>query len=451
MITTSKMFNSTNSSSNIGPLDRCIEWASENLQQGDDNTPVVTPMLIFNEEVMRNNGTGTTRRMLATDIATFIEHIDGRTSSMYLHEIVPSGAPVKLAFDVELKFAADDESVNKRQTAFGSSDEATLVPLCATLTDTLVDVCLSKLSTYVGRPLDRSAVVETHCTRPGKFSRHITIDGSDDVYGSIVFATDGDCRAFVESLLANELANERPMYDILIDLGIYDDRHPLRTYYSAKREAPSLRMRLATDGACDGATMVRSLRSCIVTHRAPASDFYHQPGTRRYVTSLYVQEEPDVVMAIRIPGAKTSRRTANSSSANSTASNGTMPHSSALNSVASAILTCPELTAYAPQRVVFRANEAIVKCGTVACSAHPSKAHRKENKCVFLRIDLLTQMYVQLCHSSACKDVRRSNPPRRRPLSLAVCQAIMQYLNSADWPDGENVGVDFETAIAPTK
>lgn len=451
MITTNKVFNSIDTPSNSGPLDRCIEWASENLQQGDDDTPVVTPMLIFNEEVARKNGAGTTRRMVATDIATFIENNDGRTSSMYFHEIVPSGAPVKLAFDVELKFATDDESVNKRQTVFGASDEATLLPLCATLTNTLVDVCLSKLSTYVGRPLDQSAVVETHCTRPGKFSRHITIDGSDDVYGSIVFATDSDCRAFVESLLANELANERPMYDVLIDLGIYDDRHPLRTYFSAKREAPSLRMRLATDGACDGTTLARSLRSCIVTHRAPASDFYHQPGTRRYVTSLYAQEEPDVVMAIRIPGAKQSRRTANSSAAGSNASAGTMPHSSALNSVASAILACPDLSTYAPQRVVFRLNVAIVKCGTLACSAHPSKAHRKDNKCVFLRVDLLTQMYVQLCHSTACKEIRRSNPPRRRPLSLAVCQTIIQYLNSADWPDGENVGVDFETAIAPTK
>lgn len=447
-ITTQKIFDSKSRDSvTVGLLDSCVDWASANQQQGNDERTVQTPMLIFNEEMQ--GATTTFRRMVAWEVQSFLEHIDGATTALFLHEIVESDAPTKLAFDVELKF--DDDDVD---ALFGTTDPSELVAHCTTLVDRLIERCLAALAQMVGRELDEAAVVRLDCTRDDKFSQHLTFDGSDGQNNSIVFRSDADCAAFVETVLTDAvLADDRARYEKIVDKGIYDDRHPLRTYYSAKRKAPQQRMRALGDGPCDGLLMARSLRSCFVVHGATGLFFHQLPASGVAVTSLFARDDPAIVEPmIRMDSVATNRvRSARVRSRTRSALRAGDAHGAAFAAVESALLTNETLAAFEPTRLICLSDSIIVKCASVDCSAHQSKRHRADNQCVFLKVDLMEQMYVQLCHSTDCQQRRRAKPPAAQPLPADVAAAVRNYLNSAEWAGGVNVGADFVTAIGRQK
>lgn len=192
-VTTIKAFTRKSVDITQGNLDRCIEWADEHVRQGDDNEIVFTPMLIFNEEMQ--GATKTYRKIQAREVKSFLESVHMRNQPLFLHEIAPEDAPIKLAFDIELDFTKK-ETV---EASFQSIDEQLLVEQCNEFCSMLISRCLVLLSQFAGRILHEHGVYQTDCTRKGKFSRHLTFDCSDVEHSSVVFVSDAHCTASRQS------------------------------------------------------------------------------------------------------------------------------------------------------------------------------------------------------------------------------------------------------------
>ena len=438
-VTTIKAFTRKSVDITQGNLDRCIEWADEHVRQGDDNEIVFTPMLIFNEEMQ--GATKTYRKIQAREVKSFLESVHMRNQPLFLHEIAPEDAPIKLAFDIELDFTKK-ETV---EASFQSIDEQLLVEQCNEFCSMLISRCLVLLSQFAGRILDEHGVYQTDCTRKGKFSRHLTFDCSDVEHSSVVFVSDAHCAAFVDMVLQDEeLQPYASQYEVIIDRGIYDTRHPLRTYFSAKRSATHQMMRYAPDGGtCDAEIMAKCLRTCFIVRRN-ASKFYRQGDQENtlYITSLFGMHEPNYLPdLISIDTANPPRSRARRRTTNRTQQVGQ------LVSMEKAILECGELAPYAPTRIIYQFDKLIVKCNGVKCSAHVDGQHREDNPCVFIKVNLLTQSYVQLCHSSTCAERRKSTPAASHSLPIDVAEEVRRYLNSRDWEGATPIGADFILAL----
>lgn len=409
MIRTCQIFSRLKSdSSEPGPLDAACQWAAEHCQQGDDEI-VHTPMLIFNEECL-----GVTdkpyRQMVVLDVATFLDQCRGRATPMFYHEIAVDG-PVKLALDLEIDFAKAD----KVAAAFGTTDEPTVMAEAAQLAAAFVGRALVALSALAGRPLGAADVVWLDCTRPGKFSKHVVFDGSSDEHESVAFASNADCGELVRRLKAEQPS---PALDLLVDEQVYAPRHPLRTYYSAKRGKEAHLMR-AGSGPCDAALMARALRTCFRVHID--GEFYHQSeyATTAYMVDNNVLANEPIRLVRRQMGAasRTSRPSAASSS-----------------TLVAAIIASPLLAKYEPAKGHFRGeSEIVIDCATLQCEAHPSGAH--SHRCVFLLVDVLAQTYVQLCNSSTCSSRRQEARPRHHALPADLTPAVKAFLES-EWPSG---------------
>lgn len=438
----------------LGPLDEACKWALEHSTQGIDSA-IATPMLIFNEEMSSNGSTW--RQFVVTEVTTLMDNARGRTTPMFYHDIVPAEAPAKLAYDMELDFT-DAKKMDKAADAFGTRDVEELRTACDRLLDVLIEETVEALSKVANRPIS-TPPIRLDGSRAEKWSKHIVFDHSDDTHESIAFAADRDCAEFVERVLASAAcAAYKDAYDLVVDRGIYSSRHPLRTYYSAKRgkERLWIRSEAQPDAPCDDQLLVRSLRSCFVSHNT-AVDFYHQTTATRFVTSSYLVDEPGALQteSIRICARLRSSLFSSSSSsflASSSTSVGNIGSSSTSGQAASqlclAILKCPELNQYLPTVVRFRDPYSMyVRSGALVCADQDGGEHKKGNFCVYLVIDLLRRQYVQLCFSAACIDKRRAQPPRNKALPVSVSDAITDYICSAEWPPGVVVGNDFCTAI----
>lgn len=448
---TSKVFLAKNESyAKVGPLDAAFDWASKHLDQGNDNSQG-TPMLVFNEEMSRVGSDSTYRRMVAIDAMTLMESMNRKTTASFYHEIVPLDGPAKLALDLEIKFGGDAKEQQKILDAFGTTDEAEVTEVCNALVARLISVCVDSLSTLTGRTLIEDSVVVLDCCRPGKFSRHVIFDGSDDQNPSIAFATDQDCRQFVLRVLERaELQNFQKELALLVDLGIYASRHPLRIYYSAKRGAPMLWLRDINnpDAPCNGPLLMRSLRTCFISHSANRP-LYRQTKSPMYVSSLYVMRHPDCLPNQLCLSKKISSYASSTSTSSSTSYRRVIPNAGAPGGkLIGALMISKELAAYEPKKAhFFNPSTIIVDCDTLQCSAHRNKQHSDNHKCVYVKVDLLQRNFVQLCNSTYCIDNRAQTPPIQHALNHELNEFVSQYLTSEDWSPGLVVGNDFVAAL----
>lgn len=434
----------------LGPLDAACQWAAEHARQtaGGDAPPVATPMLVLNEEMQSADRPW--RQFVATEITTFVDAARGRRTPMFYHEVPPTDAPVKLAFDLEMSIG-DAALLAAAETVLGVSGSDAVRAECDRLAALLVDTALQLLAPLAERALERRDVVHLDASRADKWSSHWVFDCSDASGAeSLAFASQRDCYEFVQRVLAQPaLAAHADAYARLVDRGIYATRHPLRTYYSAKRGAETHWFRDASvadrDAPCDAGTLVRSLRTAFVVHNA-AGEFYHQSSPTRYVTSLYLLDDPSALaeQPIRL----CARPALSALSTPATARLGAAADGTHSTGLLATLVAAPELAVYEPTVARFRdANTVMITCRGTACSAHEAGAHRRGHQCVYLRVDLLRRQYTQLCHSASCHDRRLARPARGCGLSAEVCSVIEDYLASDDWSPGVVVGAQFAAAL----
>jgi hypothetical protein len=470
-VSTRREFRSSTNPSSVGPLDAAERWAAEHARQGTAAL-FETPMLLFNEEL--GTAERSWRQMVAVEVTTLFDTMRGSATPQFLHEILPLGdarvpAPVKLALDCELKYG-DEEALAKAEAAFGTRDVEQLCGMCAQLYELIVAAILELLSPLVGRELTRDHLVELTATRRGKWSTHIVVDGYDAACDSVAFESNRDCAEFVRRVIAHPtLAAYHDAVELIVDRGIYAERHPLRTYYSAKRANAQAWLRLLTRETepCDVDVLAASLRTCFRLHTTPSElSFYHQSASGpRLVTSAYLMERPDLLAAtppLRLCERRMSAflRAPTTATATpllaATAGRTDAPVDTSGVAVAAlfrAIATAPEFADYdvrpSAGGIKFRSSYAvIVNCKTLTCSAHESGAHSRGHQCVYLWIDLLHRNYTQLCSSANCKAARAERPPRARAVPPSVSEAIGDFLCSPDWAPGERVGADFAAALA---
>lgn len=317
----------------------------------------------------------------------------------------------------------------------------------------LVADTLAALSPLVGRALTRAHVVELDCSRPGKWSRHITVDGADDEHESVAFATNADCREFVQRLLGAAASPYRERLALLVDRSIYGTRHPLRTAYSAKQGSTAAFRPLGPPAPCDAEMLARSMRTCFRV-RSTGAEFYHQVdgGDWRLVSSAYLLHEPTAMRAppIRLVAAVVASLGRARAPPERAVVAAHVDRGPALAALCAAVAAAPELAAYGPRADRIRLRECrtlAVDCDGTACADAASGAHRPGHRCTTLAVDLLARRFTQSCFSSTCAERRGGRPARSQPVSRALSDAIGAYLASGEWPLGEAVGADFCAAI----
>jgi len=414
-------------------------------------------MLLFNEE--RGEGERRWRVMVALDVMTLLTRMRDRTQPEFLNEIAPSAAPVKLAFDCELKMR-DPADLDKAEAVFGTRDPSALTLACREHYERLVTAVIDELGALTGRTLARSRhLAELQATRHGKWSMHLTVDGfedgrdGDEAHDTIAFESNRDCAEFVRRLIAlPSLADCRAGLELIVDKGIYAERHPLRTYYSAKRGAEQHWLRALDaplDAPCDADFLATSLRTCFRLHaKPPELVFYGQSNWPVYVTSAYLAGQPELLRAPPLRLAE--RRLVLAPSGPSSL---VLPLATQGGSFAGALLLA---IARAPEFERFKVRQTaggvkflnpytiVAACRALECSAREEGgAHSDGHECVYLSIDLLRRTYTQLCHSQPCKEQRAIAQPRARALPPAACEAVGAFLCSTEWEPGEPVGADF--------
>lgn len=428
-----------------GLLDSASTWAIERSVQGDESA-TATPMLILQEEMINERTATTFRQFCVFDISTFLTSVHNRSTPMFYHEIIPLHAPAKLAFDLEADF---ESKLAPLQAAFGTQDVDEIRLACSRLCEQLITATLVELSKQTGRAIDRTGVVVLDCSREEKWSKHVVFDGSNDVNDSIVFATDRDCAFFVKQLIGlPQFTVHSDALKLIVDQGVYNDRHPLRTYFSAKRKKQHQIMQTVPPaGVCHSTIMARTLRSCFIVHNE-SFEAFHQSGSTRYVTSSYLSRHLDALRAAPIRLTSGERKAVtHSSSIRSTAA----PRVSN-EALINLLVHAPELQAFAPHAARFSDdNTVVIDCRTVECQYHVNGRHRAGHFCVFLVVDLLRQQFVQMCNSSNCQDRRQQARPLRHKLSNTLASAVRDYLCSANWPPGFVVGEEFLRALGKIK
>ena len=231
----------------VQPLADCLEWAQANCtQKTADNVEVNLPMLMFVR--MESRDTYVERRYFAATPSHF-ERMFARArndADRHYHEIVVDG-PVKLFLDLEMYMT--DVWLKKYR--------------CAT-PDELRKRCEQSAAALIGyivawhKREHRLAVTPIVNTshKESKWTIHVTFDGA-------VWRDNMHCKHFILGIIVKQALRDPMLYD-LVDKGIYERNHPMRTYRSTKNDEPE-RSILGPDEKPDSPIDIERLRRSLIT------------------------------------------------------------------------------------------------------------------------------------------------------------------------------------------
>ncbi len=206
------------------PQEDCLTWAAEHCTQlTSHDVEINTPMLILIRKESKEDRIE--RRYFAATPESF-ERLFMRTEDEDRHfdEIVIDG-PVKLFVDLELH--VNPETVAKYK---------------CTSAEQLKQKCEESAAALIGYLVAYHAREHDVCVTPiintshkeSKWSQHVTFDGS-------VWRNNQHCKHFILGLVVKQALRD-PLLQDLVDKGIYERNHPMRTYRSTKNDEPSRSM-----------------------------------------------------------------------------------------------------------------------------------------------------------------------------------------------------------------
>jgi hypothetical protein len=478
----------------IGPLERARQWALDHsVQMVSDDT------LVFHEkmEATKHDSKFFIRHHVF-EIGRFVSQAM-MSSELFFHEIVPQHVPCKISFDFEL-----DTTNEEKMRIIEAESEQDAKYICERArTEFMTEFC-QRLAKACGRDhisLEKDAV-HLVCHRPGKWSEHWIFDGARDGLGSIVFKSPTHCAVFVADLLSHEDAFlDLKVINEILDRGIWNRNHPLRTALSSKRgfeqycftQPNQPRSEMPLD------VFVRSLVSCIgvVDYTRPLlGQNPEETGGVAYVSSSYIKKT-----GLKIPNmidcssllSKAGAASMNSGSmprmltqgrgfdlgasrrdkdrlflviaennlaqqkevllrgsdrvaSRHAQSSGDVPTfrfvSNDRQSWFERLVQYPPIAAYNPTKVVDIDDEmVIINCVTKACR-YKTSGHSKNDTCVFLLVDMMRMQFSQRCHSSTCKSHANYGAPVWCTISGAGQTAIEEYFKTS-WPLRTELGQEF--------
>jgi len=229
------------------PLADCIEWAHANCtQKTADNVEVNLPMMLFVR--MESRDDYIERRYFAATPSHF-EKTFARAridADRHYHEIVVDG-PVKLFLDLEMHMT--DIWLKKHHcTTFGE-----LKKKCEASAAALIGYIVAwhkREHRLIVTPIVNTSHKES------KWTIHVTFDGA-------VWRDNMHCKHFILGIIVKQALRD-PMLHDLVDKGVYERNHPMRTYRSTKNDEPE-RSILGPEEKSDGPVNIERLRRSLIT------------------------------------------------------------------------------------------------------------------------------------------------------------------------------------------
>jgi hypothetical protein len=487
----------------IGPLDRARQWALDNcMQMIREQRLVGVPMLVFHEEMQSPyNEEQRFMRHHVYEIGRFVD-LALRSADLFYHEIVPFGMPCKIGFDFELDYT---NSAKMREVGADTPSHAKTI--CERARDEFFEAFCPLLAQACGREqvtLEQDAV-HLVCHRRDKWSEHWVFDGARAGLGSIVFKSPVHCAIFVGSLLNDsDKFLDSNVLKVIVDQGIWNRNHPLRTALSSKRgkeqycftEPGRARSEMTED------VFVRSLLSCIAIAGNTRELLGQDPSKNNnlsYVTSTFIHQSglkvpnmidcssmlskasaaalnqgslPRLFAQVQANSSKSgvSRRDKDRLLLSAAEANMAQQRQSVIDSAGverassttdmhnyrsmaegtetwfDKLIQSPEIAVYNPNKVIdINGDILVVNCRTKACR-YKDKGHVDNESCVYLIVDLKRRYFAQRCHSSNCKVHPSYNALVWHTISAHGTAAIEEFYRTSR-PLSSRVGPEIYVAF----